>query len=272
MVAEMNATPTSVMEWGEGKPTLVFLHYFGGAATSWKWVAEQLPDFRCVAIDLPGFGGTPALDTASLSHYAQKVTEELEQLAIADYILVGHSMGGKIALQVAVESDRPPQKVVLVAPSPPTQEPMPDEEKQRLLNNHPSQENAETTVRNATRQELEAEARAIALETHMAVAETAWRWWLLEGMNHSIADQLTDLKVPVTVVASKDDPVIPFDVIQRDVLEQIPNSRLVSINDVGHLIPLEVSDWLAMQLRVAAVGERRSPSFKKSGCSFSEMS
>ena len=255
----MNPVPTPAMEWGEGTPTLVFLHYFGGAATSWQWVAQQLSDFRCVALDLPGFGEAPALETPSLSHYARVVSEELEQLAIADYILIGHSMGGKIALQVAVESDRPPKQVILVAPSPPTQEPMPAEEKQRLLNKHPSRENAETTVNSATQRELGDEQRAIALETHMIVADTAWRWWLLDGMNHSIADQVANLQIPVTVVASQDDPVISFDTIHKEVLEYVPNSHLIATEGVGHLIPLEAADWLVEQIRTVtseAVVER----------------
>lgn len=236
-------------EWGNGNKTLVFLHYFGGAAQSWQWVASQMPNHRCIAINLPGFGGAPALEQPSLEGYAHSVLDTLASLDIEDYTLVGHSMGGKIALQIAAQENRPPQQVILIAPSPPTQEPMPDEEKQRLLDNHPSQDNAETTVTNATQKLLSKEQQALAIQTHMAVEEAAWRWWLLEGMNHVIAEQVSQLLIPVTILASKDDPVIPYDTICQEVFELIPDAKLVTTQGVGHLIPLEATDWVVQQVR-----------------------
>jgi len=189
------------------------------------------------------------LEQASLPEYANAVLTELKRLDIQDYTLVGHSMGGKIALQVALQGDRPPNRIILIAPSPPNQEPMPDEEKQRLLSNHPSQSNAETTIRNATQKSLTDEQYTVALKTHTGVENTAWRWWLLEGMNNSIADQMANLNIPVTVLASKDDPVIPYDTIQTDVIATIPNAQLIPTQGVGHLIPLESAPWIATQLR-----------------------
>ncbi|MGF1536852.1 MAG: alpha/beta fold hydrolase [Elainellaceae cyanobacterium] len=243
---------SSSIQWGNGDRVVVFLHYFGGAAESWCWVAEQLTqqltDCRCIALNLPGFGGTAAPKHLSLQHYADAVSTELTQLGVNKYVLIGHSMGGKVALQVTVSSSTPPQHVVLVAPSPPTQEPMPEAEKQRLLDNHPSRENAETTLSNATQKALTDEQRELAIQTHMNIEDGPWRWWLREGMNHSIADQMAQISVPVTVLASKDDPVIDYGLIQSDVLDVIPGAKAVAIAGVGHLIPLEAPNWVIAQL------------------------
>ena len=140
------------IDQGNQNPTLVFLHYFGGAAASWQWVIELLRnDFRCIALDLPGFGEEPPLEQPSLDAYSNFVWEALAGLGVEQFILIGHSMGAKIALQVATSSVfKVPKQVILVAPSPPTQEPMPNKERQRLLDNHPSRENAATTVEQAS--------------------------------------------------------------------------------------------------------------------------
>ena len=247
MSTEKEAYP--FVEWGSGDKTLVFLHYFGGAALSWQWVAQQLTDFHCIAFNIPGFGGTPAPQKPTLQQYAEIISQTLADLKLKNYSLIGHSMGGKLALQVAINCDYPPQKIILIAPSPPTQEPMPEEEKQRLLNHHPSAENATTTIKNATQRPLNKEQYAVAIQTHQSVEDAAWRWWLLEGMNHSIADQIVKLHIPITVLASKDDPVISYSLIQSDVIGLLPNAKLITIENVGHLIPLEAADWTATQLR-----------------------
>ena len=251
MSVETEILPT--IEWGRGEQTLVFLHYFGGAADSWRWVVERMPDYRCITLNLPGFGGTKAPRQPSLRYYGDAVSKTLAGLELGEYTLIGHSMGGKIALQVALIDDHPPQRLVLIAPSPPTTEPMPDEEKERLLNNHPDEDNAKTTVKNATRQPLSDEQYSLAIKTHMIVDDRAWRWWLLEGMNQSIAAGMSQLNLPVTVLASQDDPVIPYGTIQSDVIDIIPNASLIATGGIGHLIPLEAADWVTAQLRRVTV-------------------
>lgn len=68
-------------------------------------------------------------------------------------------------------------------------------------------------------------------------------------MDHSIADHVTSLEVPVTVLASEDDPIMTFDVIRERVMEVLGKAKLVTTRQVGHLSPLEAPDWLARQIR-----------------------
>jgi len=247
----------AILQWGSAdvgaqtRATLVFLHYFGGAAASWHWVAHPLAEqynCRCVALNLPGFGSTPPPETVSISAYAEFIAQTLAQQGISNYILIGHSMGGKLALQVTAASDSPPQQMVLIAPSPATTEPMPEEEKQRMISNHPSRENAETTLNNAAKKSLTTEQRELAINTHMSIEMGVWKWWLRQGMENSIADQVRSLSTPVTVLASKDDPVIPFDAIQTDVIDILPNATLIATEGSGHLIPLEDPEWVVKQI------------------------
>ncbi len=237
-------------------PVLVFLHYFGGSARSWQWVAEQLADsYRCVVLNFPGFGNTSPLDAPSIQEMARYVQQETEQLELSSFVLIRHSMGGKIALQVAADDSSRSQcvrQLVLIAPSPPTVERMTDDEKERMLR-HPDRDEAETTaettVENATQQTLSAARQTLAVETQLEIDKATWRWWLRKGMDHSIADQASQITIPITVLASDDDPVIDPATIQREIMKKLPKAQLIRIQGIGHLLPLENPEWVADQIR-----------------------
>lgn len=78
-----------IKEWGNDKEVaLVFLHYFGGSAQSWQWVAEKLSsDYRCLTINLPGFGGAAAVEEPTIQGFAAYVQEELSSLGVKAYTL-----------------------------------------------------------------------------------------------------------------------------------------------------------------------------------------
>lgn len=239
-------------QWGETGEVVVFLHYFGGAAASWQWVTTHLQsDTQCIALNLLGFGGTPTIHKLSVHHYACAVQAQLAHLQIKSYHLVGHSMGGKIALQMAANQAPGLQQLILIAPSPPTYEPMSDEEKTRLLDNHPSRDNAEKTLNNSAICNLSPAQQELAIQTHMAVSSSAWNWWLRSGMNENIAAQMHQIDVPVTAILSKDDPVIPYETVKFELSSLIPQTQIVTTSKVGHLLPFEAPDLIATQIRDA---------------------
>ncbi len=232
------------------KKTLVFLHYFGGAADSWKWVIDLLKsDYDCIALNLPGFGGAEPLKFPSIAHFAEFIIEELKCRNIKECSLVGHSMSGKIALLLASKIGAElVSKVVLVAPSPPTIEPLDKKGKEKMLN-HPNKKEVEEAVEGAVGTKLSPERFDLALETQLMVDEKTWRWWILEGMNNSIINEITNLKIPISLIYSEDDPIIKQDTVEQSVIQLLSLSSIKSTNSVGHLIPLEAPEWLAEQIR-----------------------
>lgn len=237
-------------KWENKGEVLVFLHYFGGSARSWQWTAEELSkDYRCIAINLPGFGGAAAMNEPSIEGFAQYVQEVLSSLDISSYTLIGHSMGGKIAMQIASTApDGAVEQLILIAPSPPTTEPMAEKEKNRMLK-HPNKKVAEETVEGAIKKKLQEDKFRLAVNTQLIIDHKTWKWWLLEGMNHSIADRIDLSHLPIIVLASKDDPVITPEIINERVLQVFPHSKLINTEGIGHLIPLEAEDWLVNQIK-----------------------
>lgn len=99
--------PFTWTEEGEGSTTIVAVHGLPGSVRDWRWLSSALPrTFRFVRLDMPAFGGTP-LQTAPGPHLDQRgafVVAALDALGINRCVLVGHSMGGPVALSAAVQS------------------------------------------------------------------------------------------------------------------------------------------------------------------------
>jgi pimeloyl-ACP methyl ester carboxylesterase len=88
-----------VRDVGGNRPALVFLHYWGGTGRTWDLVIQEVAGrHRCVAPDLRGWGKSDKkADSHDLHTQAEDVAAIIASLGLSQYILVGHSMGGKIA-------------------------------------------------------------------------------------------------------------------------------------------------------------------------------
>ncbi len=86
---------------GRGRPTIVFLHGLGGDLNLWReQVAALHTKARLILIDLPGHGGSEAPASYSMRGFARAVKAVLKQTNTERAILVGHSIGALIALEV----------------------------------------------------------------------------------------------------------------------------------------------------------------------------
>lgn len=87
---------------GKGR-VVVLLHGFLGSHEIWKKTIDDLAkSYRVIAIDLPGHGATPNFGYAhSMELMAKCVKAVLDQLKLKRYVIVGHSMGGYVALAFA---------------------------------------------------------------------------------------------------------------------------------------------------------------------------
>lgn len=97
--------------------TLVFVHGSGDSAQVWAPLIHLLPQYQSIALDLPGHGALiaePGSATMSVSEYAAFVQAELTRHRLTNPTLIGHSLGGAIALQLALEALSAVGRIVLV--------------------------------------------------------------------------------------------------------------------------------------------------------------
>jgi esterase len=108
-----------------GSPTILLLHALASQSMSWNETAQALAGqgFRVIAPDLPGHGGSARMDDYSLGRLEQVLIDLLDALQVAQCDLVGHSLGGHLALRIAARIPHRVRRIVLEAvPVPPRDE------------------------------------------------------------------------------------------------------------------------------------------------------
>jgi len=114
----VNDIPTYYRDEGQGK-VLLMLHGWGSDLTTFNNLTTwAMSSYRVVRLDLPGFGITPLNDQSgwSAEDYAKFVQEFLEKLEINEVeLLLGHSMGGRIAIQAVAGGYIKTRKLALLA-------------------------------------------------------------------------------------------------------------------------------------------------------------
>lgn len=114
------AGPLRILEGGEGPP-LVLLHGRGNAATSWFPLLPALARrYRVIAVDLPGFGrsAAPRFEgegfEAAVAYFAAPIEAFLVREGLSAPALIGHSLGGLCAVELALRRRIAPRKLVLI--------------------------------------------------------------------------------------------------------------------------------------------------------------
>ena len=101
---------------GQGRPPIVFVHGFGCAHSDWDaQVAHLSPRHQTVAVDLRGHGDSPgAAEECSIERYGADVADVMRALALPRSVLVGHSMGCRVAVEAALQAPGHTAAVILV--------------------------------------------------------------------------------------------------------------------------------------------------------------
>ncbi len=104
------------VEAGQG-PLLILIHGFGGSTFSFRHTIPELArHFRVIALDLKGFGLSerPPGGDYSMTAQALLVSEFMERMEIRRATVLGHSMGGEIAMRLAINHPEQVERLILV--------------------------------------------------------------------------------------------------------------------------------------------------------------
>ena len=232
--------------------TVLALHYRVGAGRAFNAVRALLPAGTSLCgPDLPGFGRQPAPPNFdySMSAYAHWVADYAHYHAPGDFVLLSHSLGGKIALALAARRPAGLRGVVLLAPSPPSGEPMTDEDRAAALTAHGHPEAAGKTFQKITALPLTAAQRQQVEADNLRSTRAAWDAWLRAGAREDIVGLLVGLAVPCQLLVGAQDRAIAPATRQRLTLPHLPaGTRCTVVPGAGHLLPIEAPAAIAAAL------------------------
>lgn len=118
--ASIDGRDVNYLQFGDrAQPTAVLIHGLAGCWQNWLAnIVELSRTFHVVALDLPGFGHSDLPgDGISIPGYAQTVTRLMDHLGVGKAHLLGHSMGGMVATELAIQRPERVDRMVLVSPA-----------------------------------------------------------------------------------------------------------------------------------------------------------
>ena len=105
----------SYLTAGEEGPAIVFLHGWGAFKELWWSTLRDLGrDYRCFAIDMPGHGESRLGQADQIERIATLVADFCADLGLTAIILVGHSMGGSVAVEVTLRYPHLVRRLALI--------------------------------------------------------------------------------------------------------------------------------------------------------------
>jgi len=252
------------------RTTLIFLHALGASRREWEQVIALLPEYDCIALDLPGFGDRLLFGMTDVAQLTDWAADEIAKRQLAKCVLVGHSMGGKIVTLVAaravsgetaLESVR---GVVLVAGSPLAPEPMDERRRAEMINwfaeGQPTAEDAVTFVDGNAANPLPEVSRGQAVADMLRSDPAAWLAWLEHGSREDWSDEVGQIDLPALIVAGAQDEDLGEAAQRRLNLPHYQNARIALVAEAAHLIPYEQPKALAALIEGHAAFATATPS------------
>ncbi len=233
---------------GAGELALIFLHYWGGSACTWDPVIACLPaSVRSIALNQRGWSGSVAADDHyDLDALADDVLAVTEVLAVRRFVIVGHSMGGKIAQILAGRRPTGLEGLVLVAPAPPTPMQVPEEVRAGMLASYQSREGVLQALGVLAGSPLPRTLQEQVIADTLSGEAAAKRAWPDRGMTQDVSAGLEGFTLPVDVLIGEHDQ-IEREAVLRPALSRLwPQATFTIVPEMGHLLPLEAPETIAL--------------------------
>lgn len=255
---QVNGVRIGVIQHGtnvQNAPVLVLLHGFAGSAAGWGTLLDDLAELgmRIIALDMLGHGQSDAPSDPQrydMAHCEADIISVLQTLGIkqGEAILLGYSMGGRIALYCAFAGHF--RALILESASPGLATPAEREQRRvsdRALADRIESESIEAFVNNWEELPLFASQRNLPIErwnaqhvqrlNNRAHGLASSLRGVGTGVQTTLHELLPLLSIPVLLITGELDS--KFCAIGRQMVQQFPEAKLQIVPDAGHAVHLE---------------------------------
>lgn len=225
---------------GASATEVMLVHGVGGSHLYWPRGLRRLPQATVLALDLPGHGRSGGPGCETIEGYRDALVGFLDATATHRAVIVGHSMGGAVALLAALSHPQRVNGLVLIGTG-------------ARLRGGPSvlerldsgSNNAiDSILRSAWAESTPEELTRLARQTLDAVSSQVIHADLRACRRFDVVGRLNEIGAPTLVICGQEDHMTPPE-YGRHLAENIPGARLLVIEDGGHMVALEQAGVVA---------------------------
>lgn len=218
--------------------SIVFIHGSGCNGALWAYQSRHFARcHRVAALDLPGHGRNRDELCTRIDQFAEFVLSQIERLGLETPAIVGHSLGGAIALQIALDRPEALGKLVLVGTG--ARLKVLPSLLAGLLSDYSS---ALGTMADFV---FGPDARRSVVDKAMSEMQRVPARVLYNDLaacdRFDVMQRLGEIRLPTLVIVGQDDVMTPVK-YSRYLADNIPNARLEIIDDAGHMVMIEQPD------------------------------
>lgn len=218
------------------RPPILLIHGAGSDHGIWPLELRRLDGWRVIAIDLPGHGGSPGAAPASIGEYSQAIWSFINTMGIYHVILAGHSLGGMIAIEMALHEPERISSLILLGVS---MHPIRQPELCARLERPPDQQRLLVLLEKILFSPgcdplLKKTIMKSLAPARLSLLCSDWKL----ALNHEPPDDLHAIRCPVLVVSGADDRMAPPSG-GRALAELMPSAQFEVIPKAGHALLVE---------------------------------
>jgi len=232
------------VERGGGSEPIIFVHGFISSYRWWRPTIERLPEniYHAYVIDLRGAGESEQIETNhTLGQYAEDLEEFVEAMGLERFILVGHSMGGGVSMQYALNHQERLKALILVDPLAPFGTKFEEGIADWINAQQGQPEGIRMLIMGAFATQPESEYMDLLVEHGVGWGRAMYLGTMDDMGRFNVSERLGEIQVPTLVTWGDKDTVVPFAGV-ADIFTRIPGCGLEIWHGVGHSGPIEIPD------------------------------